>query len=170
MIRTLVLASIVLLAIAAAAAKLARNALHEPPVAQPIAFDHARHAEEELGCLDCHKTAESSPHAGLPRIAACLLCHSEAKGQHPDEPRVREYAERKAEIPWVQVNRLPGHVYFSHAMHVKLAKMECAECHGDMAKASAPPATSQIEHLSMSRCMECHEQLGATNDCLACHK
>lgn len=168
--RLLAFASLVLLAAVAVAAKLASRSFRAPEVVQPIAFDHARHAQEELACLQCHENAETSPHASLPRISACMLCHNEAKGEHPDEPRIREYAEKKEPIPWRQVNRLPGHVYFSHAMHVKLGKMDCAECHGDMAKLDKPPASSQIDHLTMSRCMECHAERGATNDCLACHK
>lgn len=140
------------------------------PIVQPIAFDHARHGAEDLGCLDCHKTAETSPHASLPLIASCLLCHAEPKGESPEEAKVREYAERREEIPWVQVNRMPGHVYFSHAVHAKLAKMDCAECHGDMSSAKEPVTVSQVGHLTMRRCMECHFEKGASNDCLACHK
>lgn len=137
---------------------------------QPVAFDHARHAEEDLGCLDCHATAETSPRASFPKLATCLLCHAEPQGEHPDEPKLREYAERDVEIPWVQANRSAGHVYFSHAMHVNLGKMECAECHGDMAAQHEPVTRSQVDGLTMSRCMECHEQRGASNDCIACHK
>jgi menaquinone reductase, multiheme cytochrome c subunit len=139
-------------------------------VVQPIAFDHALHTQQDLACLDCHKTAETGPYAGTPKLATCLLCHAEAQGEHPDEARIREHAERGEEIAWVQVNRMAGHVYFSHAMHVKVGAMDCAECHGDMSSATTPPARSQIEHLSMSRCIECHAERGASNDCLTCHK
>jgi menaquinone reductase, multiheme cytochrome c subunit len=139
-------------------------------VRQPVGFDHARHAQEDLACIDCHKTAESAPYASLPRNATCRLCHEEAKGESVDEARVREYLEKGHEIPWVQVNRLPGHVYFSHAMHVKLGKMECSACHGDMAAATEPVTSSQIDRLTMGRCMDCHFERGASNDCLACHK
>ncbi len=139
-------------------------------IVQPIAFNHARHVQEELGCLDCHKTADTSPHAGTPRIVTCMLCHAEAKGVHPDEAKIRAFAERGEQIPWVQVNRMPGHVYFSHAMHVKIGAMECSACHGDMAAATEPVAISQVENMTMSRCMSCHSERGASNDCLACHK
>lgn len=141
-----------------------------PAIVQPIAFDHARHAQEELACTDCHKTAETSPHASLPLIATCMLCHTEAKGTHPDEPKIRAFAERGEQIPWVQVNRLPGHVYFSHAMHVKLGHMECTECHGNMAVANLPVTRSQVDRLTMSRCESCHREREASNDCLTCHK
>ena len=139
------------------------------PVEQPIAFDHARHAEE-LSCLDCHARADEGPYATLPLVSACLLCHAEAQGDHPDEPKIRELAETRGEIPWVRVNRLPGHVYFSHEAHVRWARMECAACHGDMTQATEPVTESQIDDLTMGRCMACHAERGAANDCLACHK
>jgi hypothetical protein len=168
--RLLIVVVFVLLAASAAAAVLAYRGTKPTSIMQPIAFDHARHAQEELGCIDCHKTAETSPHASLPRIATCLLCHAEAKGEHPDEPKIRAYAERGEQIPWVQMNRMPGHVYFTHAMHVKLGKMECSACHGDMATATLPVTSSQVDHLTMSACMSCHTERAVSNDCLACHK
>ncbi len=140
------------------------------PIVQPIAFDHARHAEEGMACLDCHVRAQSSAYAGIVLVKACMLCHAEQQGVDPEEAKVREYAERGEQIPWVQVNRLPGHVYFSHEAHVRLAEMECAECHGDVASSTEPFVRSQIEYLSMERCMACHAERGASNDCLACHK
>jgi hypothetical protein len=103
-------------------------------------------------------------------MATCRLCHEEAKGDSADEKKVREYLEKQEEIPWVQVNRMPGHVYFSHAMHVKIGKMECSACHGDMAHATEPVTVSQVEKLGMRTCMQCHTERGASNDCLACHK
>jgi hypothetical protein len=48
--------------------------------------------------------------------------------------------------------------------------MECAACHGNMAAATTPVTTSQVDHLTMSRCMSCHSERSASNDCLACHK
>lgn len=140
------------------------------PVEQPIAFDHARHAEEDLGCLDCHAAAAEGVYATLPLLSTCQLCHQEALGESSEEAKLLGYIERGEEIPWVQVNRMPGHVYFHHAAHVTLGKMECSECHGDMAQASEPPRFSQVAQLSMRRCMECHSERQATNDCIACHK
>ena len=139
-------------------------------IRQPIRFDHSRHVQEGLACLDCHKNAESSRYATLPRISTCRLCHEEAKGDSADEKVVREHLERQEEIPWIQVNRMPGHVYFTHAMHVKAGKLECAVCHGDMAKATEPVERSQVDGLTMRACMRCHVLRGASNDCLACHE
>lgn len=140
------------------------------PVKQPIAFSHKRHAAEGLTCVNCHKGAEKGPYATLPPGKFCLKCHAEANGTSPEEPKVRQYTEGGKDIPWVQVNRMPGHVYFSHAAHVNYAKMDCAECHGDMKDRTEPVMASQVTHLTMARCMECHLEKGVSNDCLRCHK
>lgn len=137
---------------------------------QPIAFNHKRHLEENMTCVDCHKGVEKQAHATLPSTKACMLCHKEPQGKHPDEPKVRVYAERGEPIPWIKVNRLPGHVYFSHAAHVTFAKMDCSECHGDMKNRTTPVTSSQIDTLNMDKCMECHKQKGVSTDCLRCHK
>lgn len=156
-----------LLAAAASGAWLLRR---PDPIVQPIAFNHARHAQEDLGCLDCHAPAAEGVYATLPLLATCQLCHQEALGESPEEAKLLEFIERGEEIPWVQVNRMPGHVYFHHAAHVTLGKLECSECHGDMTLSSSPPPSSQVEQLSMRRCMDCHRERQATNDCIACHK
>lgn len=137
---------------------------------QPIQFNHKRHIEEGMNCVDCHKQVEKGIHATIPNLKQCLLCHSDPQGSNKDEPKIREYAQRGEEIPWIQVNRLPGHVYFSHRVHIVMAKMDCSECHGDMKGRTNPVTSSQIEHLSMDKCMECHKQYNVSNDCLRCHK
>lgn len=168
--KTIAIGAVVLLVLAAASAWGISWALRPRPVVQPIAFDHKRHLQEDIDCKGCHKQVEEGAHATLPSIKACLLCHQEAKGKHPDEPKVREYAKDGREIPWAQANRLVGHVYFSHAAHVKYAKLDCRDCHGDMKEATEAVTRSQVDHLTMSRCMACHEEKGVRNDCLVCHK
>ena len=139
-------------------------------IQQPIAFDHAVHSQQGMACVDCHRQAEQGVHATFPPLKACMLCHVEPQGEHPDEPLVRDYADRGDAIPWIQVNRLPGHVFFSHRAHVTRAGMDCAECHGDMSVVSAPVGLPQIEHLDMASCVQCHEQRSARSDCIDCHK
>jgi len=139
-------------------------------VVQPMTFSHATHHEEELACVDCHIRSEEGPYATIPKVKACLLCHEEAQGEHPDEGLIREYAERDEPIPWVQVNHVVGHVYFSHAPHVVTGEMECAECHGDMTTVDEPVTESQVDWLTMEACMDCHFERQVSNDCLLCHK
>ena len=135
-----------------------------------MAFSHSVHSGEDITCMECHQQAEVGVYATLPSLKACMLCHEEPQGESADEPRVREYAEREEPIPWVQVNRVEGHVYFSHAAHVTFAEMDCNECHGDMETMDNPVERSQIMSLTMTACMDCHDERGASNDCLICHK
>lgn len=120
--------------------------------------------------MDCHLYAAEDVYATIPGLSTCMLCHEEPQGESTEEPKVREYFEREEPIPWVQVNRVEGHVYFSHAVHVKLAEMECAECHGDMTTLDEPLTRTQIADMDMDACMDCHDERGASNDCLVCHK
>jgi menaquinone reductase, multiheme cytochrome c subunit len=138
-------------------------------VTQPLHFSHKRHFEADIDCLSCHEQAGDAPMATLPSITACMKCHKEPQGEHPDEAKVREYGERREEIPWIQVNRMAGHVYFSHRAHVTFAEMECDVCHGDMTVLDEPVSVPNVR-LSMRECMNCHQKMNATNDCVACHK
>jgi hypothetical protein len=139
------------------------------PVKQPMALSHKRHMEADMKCVTCHPGAEEQRLAQFPTVADCMDCHGKARGNHPDEPKVRLYAERGQEIPWVRVDRLPGHVYFSHATHVTLAKMKCEECHQGILSATLA-LTLPDEHQTMEDCMRCHRERNASNQCKTCHK
>jgi c(7)-type cytochrome triheme protein len=139
------------------------------PVEQPLHFNHANHMKEELTCDGCHRGALTRDVAGFPKIKGCMLCHDEAKGEHPDEPKVREYKESNKPIPWVRVNGNEGHVFFSHRAHA-LAEIECARCHGDVENMTEPIRLPTAELHSMDACMACHAKEQASNDCLECHQ
>ena len=142
-----------------------------PPIEQPIAFSHKVHVQgEELECRDCHEGARTSAHAGYPDLRNCVECHREAEGDHPDEPKIREFAKKGTQIPWVPVNRNAGHVYFSHRAHVIFAEMECAECHGKVEELDEPPTHPRPELHSMDACVDCHRQREASLECAACHQ
>lgn len=134
-----------------------------------MALSHKRHMAADMKCITCHPGAEDEPQAQFPTVADCMDCHYKARGEHPDEARVRWFAEHKQEIPWVRVDRLPGHVYFSHAAHVTLAKMACEDCHKGVAERTTPLALPDI-HPSMDACMACHRERNASNQCKTCHK
>lgn len=137
---------------------------------QPIQFDHKLHVSQDMTCDTCHEQVEKGARATLPSVDDCMGCHADAQGSSPEEPKVRRYADEGEQIPWVRVNRMPGHVYFPHRNHVKLAKLDCAVCHGDMKNASSPPPRSQVAGLSMRKCMRCHTERGVSNDCIGCHE
>jgi menaquinone reductase, multiheme cytochrome c subunit len=139
------------------------------PALQPMAFSHQRHMQANTKCMTCHPGAEDRALAQLPTLADCMDCHGKPRGEHPDEPRVRSYAERQQEIPWLRVDRLPGHVHFSHAAHVTLAKMKCEDCHQGILIATKPLVVPDLFH-RMADCMACHRQRQASNQCQACHK
>lgn len=140
------------------------------PIVQPMDFSHATHVVgEEMRCKDCHE-AETAVRAGMPPLESCADCHKKPAGKHPDEPKVREYRKAKLEVPWVQVNRNVGHVYFSHRVHVALAELECKDCHGNVEEWTAPPPHPNPELLSMDACISCHETEEASLECAACHK
>jgi hypothetical protein len=139
------------------------------PVKQPMALSHKRHMEANMKCITCHPGAEDEVLAQFPTTADCMDCHHKARGAHPDEPRVRQYAQAKQEIPWIRVDRLPGHVRFSHATHVTAAKMKCEECHQGILEATVPLSLPDM-HLTMEDCMDCHKERKANNQCKACHK
>ena len=138
-------------------------------VKQPMAMSHKRHMEANMKCVTCHPGAEDQVLAQFPTVVECMDCHGKARGDHPDEPRVRQYAERQEEIPWVRVDRLPGHVYFSHGTHVTAAKMKCEECHASILLETKPLALPDIA-LSMEDCMRCHRERRASNQCKSCHR
>jgi len=60
-------------------------------------------------------------------------------------------------IEWVRVHNLPDHVYFNHAQHVTVGKVECQDCHGTVEKMEV---VQQHSPLSMGWCINCHRQTG----------
>jgi cytochrome c2 len=58
-------------------------------------------------------------------------------------------------IEWVRIHHLPDHVYFNHAQHVTVGKLECQECHG---KVEEMEVLQQYSPLSMGWCINCHRQ------------
>lgn len=60
-------------------------------------------------------------------------------------------------IEWIRVHNLPDHVYFNHAQHVTVGKVECQTCHGTVEKMEV---LQQHSPLSMGWCINCHRQTG----------
>ncbi|MFQ5815612.1 MAG: cytochrome c3 family protein, partial [Candidatus Hydrothermarchaeaceae archaeon] len=86
-----------------------------PKVEQPIAFPHLTHTEKiGLECKFCHRTVETETFATIPGVSTCIICHSTKITDNPEEEKIREYAKNGEEIPWVQLNKMPPYVYFSH--------------------------------------------------------
>lgn len=56
-------------------------------------------------------------------------------------------------IPWVKVHNMPDHVYFNHAQHVAVGKVQCQSCHGPVQDMDE---VFQYSPLSMGWCVNCH--------------
>jgi len=58
-------------------------------------------------------------------------------------------------IEWIRIHNLPDHVYFNHAQHVAVGKLECQNCHGTVEEMEV---LSQHSPLSMGWCINCHRE------------
>ena len=58
-------------------------------------------------------------------------------------------------IEWTRIHNLPDHVYFNHAQHVTVGKVECQQCHG---KVEEMEIVAQHTPLSMGWCINCHRK------------
>ena len=134
---------------------------------QPIEFPHDRHVAKGLECIDCHSRVDTRAEAGIPSVRKCMLCHEKVATDGPGVQILRQYAEKKREVPWVRVYEFnkSAHVKFRHSPHVR-AGIECATCHGEVSGMTV--VTAQVDH-NMGTCLSCHRQKQASEDCIACH-
>jgi hypothetical protein len=58
-------------------------------------------------------------------------------------------------IPWTRIHNLPDHVYFNHAQHFTVGKIQCQSCHGPIQEMEV---VKQFAPLSMGWCVNCHRQ------------
>jgi cytochrome c553 len=149
---------------------LAAFSIWSPSIEQPIAFNHRLHIEDVgLECTDCHLYAETGVRATIPNIEMCADCHAEAQSDSPEEARLVEYIQSESLVPWRKIYRVPEHVYFSHRRHTSLGEVPCQACHGKMESRETPVKRAEVP-VTMEFCMSCHDQVGASNDCLLCHR
>ncbi len=138
------------------ATALGRQQYYQPE--QPIWFSHRIHAEQnKIDCMYCHTTVEDSKHAGFPSVGLCMNCHNVVRegkitGRTEIDKLVAAW-EAGEPIEWIKIHNVPDHVYFNHAQHVAVGKMDCAQCHGPVEKMDE---VMQVESLSMGWCIDCH--------------
>ena len=135
-----------------------------PP--QPIPFSHKQHVGFGLACSECHANPPPGASEGLPPISKCMSCHFSIAKDRPDIVKLKVYADRKQEIPWITVYDTPSYVRFSHRVHAK-AGFKCEKCHGPVETRDALWRESNI---SMAGCIACHRQYKAPVHCRACHE
>lgn len=128
-------------------------------------------------CMNCHKGVQQGPSGNNKEITKIYA----SIGWNPidmkyfDNPNDTDairavYSKHLADVPgaideimplinkpveWVQIHNLPDHVFFSHQQHVKVGKIDCAECHGDVKEM---PKVKQHSPLTMGWCIDCHRK------------
>ncbi len=136
--------------------RIGRSQYYQP--SQPIKFSHAVHAgQNKTACIYCHSSVEYSKDATIPALNVCMNCHlivrnGTRSGSFEIAKVVKDYQEKRP-VEWIRVHHLPDHVFFSHAQHVGVAKLDCIECHGDVTKMDR---IMQVSDLSMGWCIDCH--------------
>lgn len=142
---------------------------------QPIAFNHQIHIQNNVGCITCHQYYPNYSTAGIPGVETCTKCHEDVIYLTPDKEKIQKYYKSGEEIPWKLMSSVPAHVYFSHSRHVTFGKVDCAECHGDVASWTRPPLEPEI-NLDMNMCIQCHQKmqertkLAEPYNCNRCHR
>lgn len=106
---------------------------------QPIDFNHVLHVElVDDSCESCHFFREDGTFSGVPKLEQCIECHEEQQGESENEAEfVEQYVAKGIEVPWLIYSRQPDCVFFSHAAHIELAKMECSTCHGPIGESES---------------------------------
>lgn len=162
---------------------------------QPLDFLHKTHAEKSglADCNECHAPREDGTFAGLPVMERCAGCHSEKMGQSIAEAvLVDRYIKPGQETPWLVYSRQPANVWFSHAIHLKRAKLPCIECHSTYGESDQVPVyevnrisgysrdiwghsisrlfRSPHDGMKMSDCEACHTRRNVEVGCLGCHQ
>ncbi|MEO8147334.1 MAG: c-type cytochrome [Bacteroidia bacterium] len=133
---------------------------------QPINFSHKIHAGDNgIACLYCHSGAEKSRHANIPSVNVCMNCHKYIKqGPVTGKEEIAKiyaavgwdgsnYTGKQMPVQWVRVHNLPDLAYFNHSQHVKVGKIECQKCHGEV---QTMDVVKQDQPLTMGWCIECH--------------
>jgi hypothetical protein len=154
---------------------------------QPVAFSHKVHAETAGSkCEDCHVLREDGTFAGLPTLDKCSGCHAATMGTTAAEKEfIDKYVTPQREPEWASYSRQPENVWFSHAAHLKLGKLKCENCHGNLGSGDNPPRYEEDRisgysrdiwgrdgrpAMTMDGCVACHRKHGLEHSCLDCHK
>jgi len=123
---------------------------------QPIPFSHKLHAGQyEIDCKYCHTGVEKGKSANIPSANICMNCHNAIKTTSPNMQMIYAAIEKDEPIQWVRVHNLPDLAYFNHQQHVKVAGLECENCHGNIKEMEV---VQQASLLTMGWCIDCHRK------------
>jgi mono/diheme cytochrome c family protein len=147
---------------------------------QPIHYSHRIHAgDNEINCKYCHSSARVSKHSGIPSLNVCMNCHKNiaevaestatpeySKAFYDEQIQklykavgwdqtTQSYTGKTEPVKWVRIHNLPDFVYFNHAQHVTVGKIECQTCHGPV---ETYEIQKQFAPLTMGWCINCHRK------------
>ena len=154
---------------------------------QPIHYSHKIHAgANQIECKYCHSSARVSKHSGIPSLNVCMNCHEYIAEYNGEEDRENGYTKdfytkeikklysavgwdeenqvytgNTKPVKWVRIHNLPDFVYFNHAQHAQVAKIECQTCHGPVEEMEI---MYQYSPLTMGWCIDCHRESNVDKD------
>jgi len=144
----------------------------------PLRFNHGQHLALKIDCVRCHTKIGASTQAAdfnFPTGATCDGCHG---AQHPrpaSEPA-------RCDLCHTRVTQTPGpagpvmrvtatlrapkaNLTFDHKRHLEKGA-KCQTCHGDMSRVRL---ATVLQLPAEKTCLSCHNGVGATERCGACH-
>tara|TARA_B100001769_G_scaffold84715_2_gene64505 strand:+ start:2538 stop:3785 length:1248 start_codon:yes stop_codon:yes gene_type:complete len=154
---------------------------------QPIHYSHKIHAgANQIECKYCHSSARVSKHSGIPALNVCMNCHEYIADYNGEEDLENGYTKdfytneikklynavgwdeenqvytgETQPVKWVRIHNLPDFVYFNHAQHAQVAKIECQTCHGPVEEMEI---MYQYSPLTMGWCIDCHRESNVDKD------
>ncbi len=118
-------------------------------------------------CMNCHKSISKyegpdelvrengtkvDGTAEIEKLYAYAGWNAATKSYNPDNNK-DGIPDGAKPIEWIKVHNLPDHVYFNHSQHIKVGKVQCQSCHGNI---QDMPEVYQFSNLSMGWCINCH--------------
>lgn len=140
----------------------------------PISFNHGQHLKLGMDCAQCHTDIDRSRRAtdnNFPRGKVCDSCHGPQHPKPRTEPAKCSLCHTKVDTSGGKQRvkaglRAPKPLLkFNHALHDK-AGSDCEDCHGDMSRVRL---ATVLQLPTEQNCLECHDGVGATDACSACH-
>ena len=135
------------------------------------------HGKRGVDCVDCHEGAKTEDRAGMPDRNLCMLCHEEVDEAKEKLALGGPLFDPEGKPKWKVLSSVPTGVLFSHAKHTGTrrsgrlrgaddAALDCAECHGDIAREEYALAELAGKFVN---CQRCHALQASSGDCSFCH-
>ncbi len=97
------------------------------------------------------------------------MCHQVPQGTSEEAARVTKLIADGDSLRFKKLFKLPSHVFFTHRRHVGIARLDCTDCHGNIAETERPPDRPLVK-IKMKVCLSCHREEDQSVDCVSCHR